>query len=147
MRQSSASTKYAAAATPAAVTRVPGTPIHSAGPATARSRRQPTRMPPSNRITASATETMSSTAVNDRPPSRGQSAAAAAANRKKAGAGMRSRSLSRLESTAATTASAVTSTGRPKAAALMDLPAFPGRRSPRHGQSTRRACRRVAVTW
>jgi hypothetical protein len=73
---------------------------------------------------------MSSTPANDRSPSRGQnSAAAAAANRKNAGAGMRRRSLTRLESTAPTPASAVTSTGTPKVAALIDLSALPGHRA------------------
>ncbi len=70
-------------------------------------------IPPSNKITASATDTMFSTAANDRPPSCGQmSDAAAAAMRKNAGAGIRSRSLSRLDITAATPASAMSSTIR-----------------------------------
>ena len=102
------------------MTRVPAKPIHSVGPATDFIRRQPTRIPPSNKITARATETTWSTAVNDRPPSRGhRSDAAAAAMRKNAGAGIRSRSLTRLDSTATTPASAVTSTPRPNAAVLI----------------------------
>jgi hypothetical protein len=142
LRQSSARTRCAAAATPAAVTRVPGTPIHSVGVATARSRRQPTRIPPSNRITARAADTMSSTAVNDKPPSRGQrSAAAAAANRKNAGAGMRRRSLSRLDSTAATPARAVISTDRPKVA-LIESVRLPGRGFPLAGTAGPPRCHR-----
>ena len=127
LRQPSARIRWARTATPPAVTRVPATPIHSVGPATDFIRRQPTRIPPSNKITARATETTWSTAVNDSPPSRGhRSAAAAAAMRKNAGAGIRSRSLTRLDSTATTPASAVTSTPRPKARCAHRFPAsFP----------------------
>lgn len=78
-------------------------------------RRQPIRMPPSNKITARATVTTCSTVANDKLPKRGQmSEAAAAPIRKNAGAGMRTRSLTRLDSTAAVPTSAATRTARPK---------------------------------
>ena len=92
----------------------PATPIHTVATATGRNRRQPMRMPPSNKMTASATVTTCSTAAKPRLPSRGQiSDAAAAPIRKNAGAGIRSRSLTRLDSTAAMPVSAATSTARP----------------------------------
>ena len=53
--------KCAAAAATAAVTKVPATPIHTLATAADRNRRQPMRMPPSNKMTASATVTTCST--------------------------------------------------------------------------------------
>jgi hypothetical protein len=68
-------------------------------------------MPPSNRMTASATVTTRWTVVTDSWPSAGMmSEATAAASRKIAGAGIRMRSLIRLDTTAAMTAAEVIST-------------------------------------
>ena len=84
------------------------------GTATERNRSKPMRMPPSKRMTASATVPTCSTEAYESLPSQGQiSDASAAAIRKNAGAGIRSRSLARLDSTAATAASAHTRTARP----------------------------------
>ena len=68
-------------------------------------------IPPSNRMTASATETIRWTVVTDNSPSAGTtSEATAAATRKIAGAGIRIRSLIRLNRTAAMIAAPTTST-------------------------------------
>ena len=105
------SSRCAAAATPAAVAKVPTTPIQTTGPTTVPNRRRPMFMPPSNRITASATVTIRSTSVMGSRPSPGhRSEASAEASRKIAGAGIRMRALIRLDDTASAAASAVTNT-------------------------------------
>ena len=84
----------AASATSPAVANVPTTPSTEIGTAERRKRRQPTFIPPSNRITISATTPMRSTVLIDsRSPSAGKtSEATAAAIRKIAGAGTGNRS-------------------------------------------------------
>ena len=94
-----------------AVTKVPATPTQTIGPAALRNRSQPMCIPPSNRMTASATETIRWTVVTDNSPSAGRtSEASAAATRKIAGAGIRIRSLILLSRTAAMIAAPTTST-------------------------------------
>ena len=84
-------------------------PIHTTGAAAALNRRQPSCIPPSNSTTISATVTIRCTFVIDNRPTAGtRSEAIAAAMRKIAGAGTRIRSLSRFDSTATVTASAIT---------------------------------------
>jgi hypothetical protein len=79
-------------------------------PAASRNRRQPICIPPSNKMTASPMVTTRWTVVIDTSPSVGTtSEATAAATRKRAGAGIRVRSLIRLDTTAATSAAAVSS--------------------------------------
>jgi hypothetical protein len=107
--QSSPNRVWASAASAAAVTKVPATPTQTTGPAAWRNRRQPICIPPSNKITASATVTTRWTVVTDTWPKAGmRSEASAAATRKIAGAGTRIRSLTRLDSTAAVMATATT---------------------------------------
>ena len=90
----------------AVVTKVPATPSQTTAPAADRNRRQPMCMPPSNRITTSATVTTRSTVWIGMCASAGtRSEATAAPIRKIAGAGMRRRALIRLDSTATRNAS------------------------------------------
>jgi len=103
--------KCATAATAAVVRNVPTTPTTTIGAAAPRNRRQPMCMPPSNKMHNNATVTMRSTmrsggAPRPRP---GRATATADAARNNAGAGTRNRAVSRLESTAATAASEITS--------------------------------------
>jgi hypothetical protein len=70
-------------------------------------------MPPSNRMKASATVTTRCTVLYDTVKRGNRSEAAAAKTRKNAGAGILSRSLSRLESTAAVPIRPMTSTTGP----------------------------------
>ena len=116
--QSRPKARCATAARLTAVTSVPATPSQTTGPATARNRRRPMCMPPSSRITASATVTMRSTVVIDSSPSRGtRSDTTAAPIRKRAGAGTRTTPLTRLDSTATAPASPTTSRISPKVSA------------------------------
>jgi hypothetical protein len=110
-RQSRPNRTWARAASAAAVAKVPATPTQTTAPATGRNRRQPMCIPPSNKMTARATVTTRWTVVTDSCPSVGtRSEATAAASRKIAGAGIRMRSLIRLDTTAAMTAAEVIST-------------------------------------
>jgi hypothetical protein len=80
-----------------------------------RNRRQPMCIPPSNKMTTSATDTTRWSVVTDSCPRAGtRSEASAAASRKIAGAGIRIRSLIRLDSTAAVIATPTTSTSSAK---------------------------------
>src|SRR5450759_1915931 len=98
--------KCATAATATVVRNVPATPTTTMGAAAAWNRRQPMCMPPSNRMHISATVTMRSTIRSGGALRPGTTAAArAAAARNSAGAGTRSRAVSRLESTSTTAAS------------------------------------------
>ena len=113
-RQPIPATKCAATAAPAAVTSVPATPTQTIAAAAVRNRRQPMCIPPSNKMIASATETTRVTVVNCSSVTRGHSCAATLAQmRKKAGAGTRSRALSRLESTAPVPTRPITRTTSP----------------------------------
>ena len=106
--------KCAAIPAAAAVANVPATPIHAVAAATGRNLRHPICMPPSNKIRVSATVTPSSTVTRDRLASRGQRlAAAAAASRKKAGAGISSRWLIRLDRAATMITAAAARTTAP----------------------------------
>jgi hypothetical protein len=96
------------------VTKVPATPTQIE-PAAVRNRRQPICIPPSNKMTTRATDTTRWTVVTDSWPNVGiTSEAAVAASRKIAGAGIRIRSLIRLDSTAAVMAAPTTSTSSAK---------------------------------
>src|SRR5579862_5656381 len=108
-------TKCAATVVPAAVTTVPAIPVQTMAPAAVRNRCRPMCRPPSNKMIASATVTTRSTVVAgstvpaEESAADGHSwAAITAATRKNAGAGTRSRALSRLESTAAVPARPIT---------------------------------------
>ena len=87
---------------PPAVTNVPATPSQTIGAGRRHGTgASPMCMPPSNRITTSATVTICSTAgMGSRPRPGHRSEASAAQTRKIAGAGTRSRSLTRLDRTA-----------------------------------------------
>ena len=99
----------------AAVTKVPATPTQTTGPAALRNRCQPICIPPSNRMTANATDTTRWTVVTDNSPSAGTTSEAnAAATRRIAGARIRIRSLIRLSRTAAMIAAPTTSTSTAK---------------------------------
>src|SRR5919108_2637656 len=114
-RQSRPNRTWTSTARAAVVTKVPATPTQTTGPAAPRNRRQPMCIPPSNRITTSATDTTRWTVVTDSSPSAGtRSEANAAPTRKIAGAGTRIRSLSRLTRTAAMIAPPTTSTSSAK---------------------------------
>jgi hypothetical protein len=90
-------------------------PTQITGPAAMRNRRQPICIPPSNKMTARASATTRWTVVTDNSPSVGtRSEATAAASRKIAGAGIRIRSLIRLDSTAPVMATPTTSTSSAK---------------------------------
>ena len=106
----------AASATSPAVRNVPTTPSTEIGTAERRKRRQPTFIPPSNRITISATTpTRSTVRIESRSPSAGKtSAATAAAIRKSAGAGTGKRSERRLASSASEKPTETTRTMVPK---------------------------------
>ena len=108
-------TRYrATSASSAAVTKVPRSPSDTIGAAESRNRRQPTRSPPSNRITASAMEARRSTLRVERCDRLGKrSDATAAASRKSAPGGTRIRSARRVETTAARTAVATIATQPP----------------------------------
>ena len=128
---------------PAAVTSVPAIPVQTMAAAAVRNRRRPMCMPPSNKMIASATVTTCSTvAAGSTVPAEdsdacGHSCAAiTAATRKNAGAGTRSRALSRLDSTAAVPARPITATMSPN----WVVPAIDGilrvtSRRPRTGRS------------
>ena len=81
---------------------VPTTPSTVIGTAATRKRSQPTRMPPSKRITISATTARRSTSSTEslRPRLGQKCTVTAAASRKIAGAGSGMRSLSLFESSA-----------------------------------------------
>ena len=80
--------EWARVARAAAVTKVPATPTQRTGPAALRNRRQPICIPPSNKMTASATDTTRRRWTTDSSPSAGAtSKVTAAATRKNAGAG------------------------------------------------------------
>ena len=88
--------------------------------AAVRNRRRPMCMPPSNKMMASAIVTTRSTVLagstvptEDSDACGHSCAAITAATRKNAGAGTRSRALSRLESTAAVPARPITATMSP----------------------------------
>ena len=84
-----------------AVANVPRMPSERTGTAAVRNRRRPIREPPSKRMTARATTPIRSTVRIEMSPSEGKaSESSAAAIRKMAGPGTRSRSLSRLDTTA-----------------------------------------------
>src|SRR5581483_8901583 len=84
------------------------------GTATTLNRRSPIDEPPSKRITMSATVPIRSTAVGDSVREWKTSEAKAAATRKSAAAGMETRALSLLASSAAERAAATRSTSSPK---------------------------------
>ncbi len=99
---------------PAAVTSVPAIPVQMMAAAAVRNLRRPMCMPPSNKMTASATVTTRSTVSTGSAVAEGHSCAAmTAATRKNAGAGTLSLALSRLESTAAVPARPITRTMSP----------------------------------
>ena len=109
--QGSPSSQCASTATSAAVAKVPSTPSERTGMALRRIRFQPMCMPPSNRITTSATVAMRPTVCSEIAlPSRGQrSDAPAATARKIAGAGTRSSCVSFVEASASRNPPATTS--------------------------------------
>ena len=118
------STAWTKTATRPATAKVPGTPSATIGKSDRRNRLRPMSMPPSNRITISATRQIRSTS---RMESSGVSDGVmsddtAATARKSAGAGMRSRSLTRLERMAAAKPTATISTARPISAASVMRP-------------------------
>jgi len=105
--QATPNSACASAAIAAAVSSVPKTPTRRIGVTATRSLRTPMPIPPSNRIMISATVTTFSTVSTESPFSAGmRSEAAAAPTRKIAGAGMRSRLLILLDSSATDTATA-----------------------------------------
>ena len=107
---------WASTATAAAVRRVPTTPRSRIGESADRSLRTPMPVPPSNRMRISATVTICSTASSGNPDNGGyRSEAAAAPIRKMAGAGIRSRWLIWLDSSASDTTAATTSRVRANA--------------------------------
>ena len=113
-RQPRPNRRCAATAAAAAVTNVPATPIHTVAVAAVRNFRQPMCIPPSNRMNASATLTTRWTVPSlSRPKPGNRSDAAAANTRKNAGAGIRSRSLTRFDSTAAVPTSPMSKMARP----------------------------------
>ena len=63
--QSRSNRAWASVARAAAVTKVPATPTQTTGPAAVRNRRQPMCIPPSNKMTTSATDTTRWTVVTD----------------------------------------------------------------------------------
>ncbi len=96
--QSKPNNQCAAAASASAVTSVPATPSQTMAPACRREPTPPMCIPPSKRITSSATVTTRCTMVIDSPLRDGiRSEATAAPTRKNAGAGTWSRSLARLD--------------------------------------------------
>lgn len=105
--------RWAATASRAAVAKVLATPIHATAPALGRKRLHPMFMPPLNSSTTSATVTAFCTAMMGGRPSHGhRSDATAATSRRNARAGMRVRSLSRLDNTATSVATATASNTR-----------------------------------
>ena len=105
MYQLNPNPKCATAATAAVVRKVPATPTTTMGAAAARKRCQPMCIPPSNRMHTSATVTIRSIVRSGGAFRSGRRAVAiAAAARNSAGVGIRIRSVSRLDSTAATAA-------------------------------------------
>ena len=122
--QSSPRTAWMNSASRPATAKVPGTPSATIGQSERRKRRWPMSMPPSNRITISATRQIRSTSRID---SSGviegvtsEDTDATAKNR--AGAGTRSHSLSRLDRMAAAKPTARISTARPSSAASVTAP-------------------------
>ncbi len=113
--QSRPTTRCRKRAAPTVVRKVPAMPTRAMGRAASRNRGQPIPMPPSKRMNTSATVTRRSTvsAGGVCRPGKIQSASAAAASIS-AGAGIRSHWVSRLESTAATTTAAVTTSSDAK---------------------------------
>ncbi len=100
---------------PAAVSAVPTTPTTSTGTAAVRKRAPPMCRPPSKSSSTSITVTTRWTVTIGIVPSEGTtSEAIAAAHRKSAGAGMRIRSLSRLDHTASSPAMLNAATATPK---------------------------------
>jgi hypothetical protein len=67
-RQSKSNRAWASVARAAAVTKVPATPTQTTRPAAVRNRRQPMCIPPSNKMTARATDTTRWTVVTDSCP-------------------------------------------------------------------------------
>src|SRR6478735_2103740 len=122
--QSNPNSRCAATANAPAVTTVPATPSHTTATAADRNRRHPMCMPPSNRMKTKATVTIcSSTSMGtDRNP--GNTAPhTAAAIRNTAGAGTRSRVLTRCENTASSTAADTTATTAPNPVRASTTPA------------------------
>src|SRR5262245_38773035 len=107
---------YAARAITAAVPNVPSTPRSEIGTIAPRKRRQPTCIPPSNRITISATTPIRSTSrIESACSSRGKkSDPIVEASRNSAGAGTGNHSVSLLRPIAARKAAETTRTIRPK---------------------------------
>ena len=107
----------AATAMSSAVANVPTVPSTPIGTNEARKRRQPTCMPPSKRMTISATTPIRSTSLIDSASASdgNMSDATAAASRKTAGAGIGRYEVSLLATTASETPPATTSTTVPKA--------------------------------
>src|SRR3954454_10131729 len=104
-RPSNPKTPWASSASPAAVTTVPITPIHNTGPSEGRRRRQPRFIPPSRRMTTSATVTIRPFISGLNRPSAGQtSEASAAPTRNSAGAVTGMTRLIRLPTRATRTA-------------------------------------------
>ena len=140
-RQSRAKSRWASAATAAAVTNVPATPSQAIGTAARRKLASPMPMPPSNRTSTRQTVTTRCTcSIGIRPSAGNRSEATAAPTRNSAGAGSRSRSLSRLDRMASamialtavsTAANRVTSFMRrgPRGDHAAPLPGAPGRRT------------------
>ncbi len=96
-------TVCASTASAAVVTTVPATPSHATPARAGRIRSQPMCMPPSKRISTSATVTIRWSVTIGSSPRRGTTSEATAATiRKRAGAGIRSRSANRLDPTAST---------------------------------------------
>ena len=95
---------------------MPSTPSERIGTAAPRKRRQPMSMPPSKRITISATTPIRSTVTNEIvSPSRGTSSeAAAAATRKRPALGIASRSVIARPKSASETPAETTRTITPK---------------------------------
>jgi hypothetical protein len=100
--QSRSSSRCAPPATIAPVTSVPGTPRMPIGHTDSRNRPQPTSIPPSNRITISATVPISPTSTGVSSPASvdERSDAIAAPARNSTGAGTRSRSATGYDKTA-----------------------------------------------
>ena len=96
--------------------KVPKTPSTVIGTAATRNRFQPTRMPPSKRITISATTASRSTSSTEnlRPRLGQKCTVTAAASRKIAGAGIGKRSLTLFERSATETIPETNRTIRPK---------------------------------
>ncbi len=113
--QEKPSTKCETSASSPAVMNVPSRPSDTIGIADSRKRLQPTRSPPSKRITASEIEATRSTLRVERCETSGKmSETAAAASRKSAPGGTRTRSARRVDTIAASAAAEMSATRPPK---------------------------------